>query len=70
MENECNVAEDESMLASIDESSTDYDYDDGSIRRNALKDIRDGSCIHPYINVTHTRLKMRDHIKQAQSEWK
>ena len=41
MENELNVSEDQSILASIDESSTDYDSDDGYIITNALKKIWD-----------------------------
>ena len=35
VENERNVAEDESTLSAIDESSTDDDADDGSISANA-----------------------------------
>ena len=37
MENELNVAEDESILDSIDESSTDSDSDDGYISTNDLE---------------------------------
>ena len=40
MENKRNIAEDESILASIDESSTDNGSDDWSIITNALEDTR------------------------------
>ena len=46
VENECNVEEDESILASIDELYTDDDYDDGYISMNALKEIWYRSQIH------------------------
>ena len=57
--------EDESILASIDYSSTDNDYDDGSISTNYLEDIRGGSQIHPELNTRYSRLKIRDCIKQT-----
>ena len=69
-ENKCNAEEDESILASIDESSTDHDFDDGSISTNYLEDIWDGIQIHPDINTRDARLKIRDHIKKTKGEWK
>ena len=56
--------------ASIDESSIEYDSDDGSISTNAIEDIRDGSYIYSDINARYAVLKICDHIRQAQSEWK
>ena len=70
MEYERNTAEDESILGSIDESSTDDDYDGGYISTNVLEDIRDGNHIHPDINARDYILKIHDPIKQAQSECK
>ena len=37
---------------------------------NALGDIWYGNYVHPYINTRDVRLKMREHIRQAQSDWK
>ena len=70
VENKRNVAEDDSISASIDESSTDYDSDDGYICMNALEEIWDENYVHPDINARYARLKIRDRIRQAQSEWK
>ena len=70
MENKRNVAEDDSISASIDESSTDYDSDDGYIYMNALEEIWDENHVHPDINARYARLKICDRIRQAQSEWK
>ena len=68
MENERNVAaEYESILASSDESSKYNDYNDVSLCRNALKDIRDGNYVHPDINERDTKLKILVRIRQAQS---
>ena len=52
------------------ESYTDDDSDEGSISKDALEDIQDGNYIHTDINAIYARLKIRDRIKQAQSEWK
>ena len=70
MENEQNVAEDESILASIDDSYTYNDSDDGYISMNDVEEIQDGSYAYSYINTIDARLKIRDHIKQPQNEWK
>ena len=37
---------------------------------NDIKDIQDGSQIHPEINARYDRLKIRDRIKQTQIERK
>ena len=70
MENERNVAEYESNLASIDRVWTYYDSTNRSISNISLKEIKYGSYIHPDINARDARLKIRDHIKLAVSGWK
>ena len=45
-----NVSEDESILASIDDSYTYTDSNDGSISMNDLEDIQYGNYTHPDIN--------------------
>ena len=62
--------EGKSVLASIDESSTDNDSKDGSISTNNNEDIRDGNYVHPDINRRDARLHIRDHIIQMQVESK
>ena len=68
--NELNTEEDEPILSSIYELSTDDDSDDRSISTNALKDIWGGSQIHPGINARCTTFKIRYLIKHPQNEWK
>ena len=58
------------MLSSIYEQSTVDDSDDGSIITNDIEDIQNGKYIYPEISTREDRLKKRDRIKQAQSEWK
>ena len=69
-ENKRNVAEYESILTSIDESSTDDDSDDGYISTNTLEDIRNVNYLHPGINTRYARLKIHERIRQTQGEWK
>ena len=57
-------------MVSIDESSKDDEYDDVSISTNDLEDIQYGIQIHSDINARDSILKIRDRIKQIQSEWK
>ena len=57
-------------MASIDELSTENYYYGGSISTSALEEIWYGNYVHPDINVIYTRLKIRDRIRQTQSEWK
>ena len=54
--------EDESISDSIDELSTDYDYDEGYIGTNVIEDIRYGNYAHPYIDTKYSIFKMRDCI--------
>ena len=35
-----------------------------------LEDIRDGSQTHPNVNRREARYKIRDRVRQRQSEWK
>ena len=35
-----------------------------------FQDIRDGSQTHPNVNKREARYKIRDSIRQSQSEWK
>ena len=67
VENEHNVSEYDSLLDSIDESSTFYNSDDRSISKNALEYIRYGNYIHPDINAIYVILKIGERIRQGQS---
>ena len=58
------------MLASIDESYAYENSDEESISTDYIEDIRDGSYVHPNINVRYALLKMRDCIRKYQDEWK
>ena len=44
--------------------------DDEPMSTETLEDIRDGSQSHPNVNRIEARYKIRDRIKQGQSEWK
>ena len=68
--NQRNVVEDQYISASIDESSTDNNSDDGYISTNALGDSRYGNYLHPDINAIYARLKIHEHIRKSKSEWK
>ena len=70
MENKCNLVEDESILDSIGESSTDDNSYGGSIITDDLEKFWDGNHVHPNINTRYNRLKMHDHIWRVQSKWK
>ena len=52
------------------ESCTEDDSDDGSLSKNDIKEIRYGNNVHPDINAIYARLKISEHIKQAQNGWK
>ena len=58
------------MQVSIDESSTEYNYDEESIGMNCLEEIWDGKHVDTDINVRDARLKICDQICISQSEWK
>ena len=62
MGNKRNVSEDESILDSIDESSTDDDSDGRHISTNAIEDICGGKYVHPDINARYSILEGHDHI--------
>ena len=57
-------------MASIDDLSTEYEFDYGSIGTNTLEEIRDRIQIHTGINARYARFKIRDHIRQTQNGWK
>ena len=56
--------------ASIDESSIEYDSDDGSISTNAIEDIQDGKYTHTDTNERDYILKISDRIRISQGERK
>ena len=51
-------------INSGDESDHDF------ISTDMLHDICDGSQTHPNVNIRKARYKVRDRIRQRQSEWK
>ena len=62
VENKHNLSEYESIFASIYESSTDNESDDGSIHTNYFEVIWDEKYAHPDINAKDAKLKIRDRI--------
>ena len=50
--------------------NSDDESDHDLISTEMLEDIRDGSHTHPNVNRGEARYKIRDHIRQTQSEWK
>ena len=50
------------------DSGDESDHD--LISTEILEDIRDGSQSHPNVNKKEARYKIRDRIRQRQSEWK
>ena len=65
-DNESNMMSKQNMenINSSDESDHDL------ISTDMLHNICDGSQTHPNVNRRETRYKIRDHIRQRQSEWK
>ena len=57
MGNEWNLVEYGSILASIDESTSDDESDEGYIRMNNCEDISYEICFHPDNNTRYARLK-------------
>ena len=57
-------------MGSIYESYVDNNYDDKSISMDALEEIWGKNYVHPNINVKDSILKICDHIRQVQSQWK
>ena len=45
-------------------------FDDDIISTETLHDIRDGNQTHPNIDKREALLRIRDRIKQRQSQWK
>ena len=70
LENNRNAEENKSISAPIDESSTDNEYNGGSISTSTIEDIQNGNKIHPELNARDARLKISECIKQMQNEWK
>ena len=60
LENERNLVEDESFLASIDESYSDYNPGNEYICKINIEDIRNGNHVHPNINGRDSILRMHD----------
>ena len=58
------IEQDMYAINSGDESDHDI------ISTEMLEDIRDGSQTHPNVTRREARYKIRDRIKQRQSEWK
>ena len=54
-------------MENIDEKEK---FDDNHISTETLHDICDGNQIHPNADKREARRKIRDRIKQRQSEWK
>ena len=68
--NECNIREDESNSVLIDESSTGNDFNDVYKRTEAIDDIWDGNHVNSGISTRYDKLKIHEHIRKTQSEWK
>ena len=60
------------MMSEQDMENLNYsdESDHDFISTEILQDIRDGSQAHPNVNRIESRYKIRDHIRQRQSEWK
>ena len=60
------------MLSKQDVDTIKYgdESDHDLISTDMLHDIRDGSQTHPKVNKREARYKIRDRIRQGQSEWK
>ena len=71
-----NKYDDDSTLPQIisegemDAMSSGNAYESEPMSKDMLEDISDGSQFHPIINRRESRYKIRDRIKQGQSEWK
>ena len=60
------------IMSKQDVENIDFNEKSGNdlISTEMLEDIRDGSQTHPNINKREARYKIRDRIRQMQSEWK
>ena len=54
----------------MDTINSDDESDHDLIYTEMLEDIRDGSQTYPNVNRREVRYKIRDRIRQRQSEWK
>ena len=54
----------------MDNINSGDESDHDLISTDMLEDVCDGSQTHPNVNRREARYKIRDHIKQRQSEWK
>ena len=54
----------------MDAMNSGDESDHDLISTEILEDIRDGSQTHPNVNRREARYKIRDNIRQRQSEWK
>ena len=54
----------------MDAMDSGYDYDDEPMSTEMLEDICEGSQPHLSVIKREARYKIRDYIKQRQSEWK
>ena len=54
----------------IDAINSGDESDHDIISMEMLEDIQDGSQTHPNVNRREARYKIRDRIRQRQSEWK
>ena len=60
------------LLSKEEIDTMDYgdESDDDPMSTDMLEDVHDGSQYHPNVNRIEARYKIRDHIKQRQSEYK
>ena len=54
----------------MDAMNSGDESDHDLISTEMLEDIRDGGQTHPNVNRREARYKIRDRIRQGQSEWK
>ena len=54
----------------MDAMDSGDESDDEPMPMEMLEDIRDGSQLHPNVNRGEKRYRIRDCIKQRQTEWK
>ena len=70
MENKRNLEEEKSILDLIEKSSSYDNSDDEYISTYNLEDIWYVIYVYLNINARYARLKIRDHIRQLENEWK
>ena len=70
MENKRNLEEEKPILDLIEKSSSYDNSDDEYISTYNLEDIWYVIYVYLNINARYARLKIRDHIRQLENEWK